>query len=62
MKRNNLILTVVMLLFFNCQAFAWNDTKTHPHITENAIETSSFDQYLQNQLRIAGGKEETPSL
>ncbi|MCI5209771.1 MAG: hypothetical protein D3910_13480 [Candidatus Electrothrix sp. ATG2] len=50
MKRFAIILFVFTISFFLPHIFAYNDTKTHPHLTEDAIEHSNLDVYLQNDL------------
>jgi len=37
------------------RSFAWDDYYTHPHITEEALKASAFDDYLKTVLHVSDG-------
>ncbi|MBI9090257.1 MAG: hypothetical protein JEZ12_13655 [Desulfobacterium sp.] len=51
-------LTLFILFFLTCNVWAWNDTLTHPEITEKAIDESGIDAYLKNNLNLEDGVNE----
>jgi len=54
-------ITVILIICFNglswvCKpVYSWSDVTTHPAITEKAIQLSTMDNYLKNQLGIEDG-------
>lgn len=51
-----LCFSVVMgLLLWTSSAWAWNDSLTHPALTQRAISASAIDDYMRNQLNLADG-------
>lgn len=48
--RNLISIFLFIVFLIPAGAVAYNDTKTHPHITENAVKESNLNYYLQNNL------------
>ena len=57
MKNMTIILAIYCSSWFCvCHpAYSWSDNATHPAITEKAIQLSTMDAYLKNQLGISQG-------
>ena len=56
MKKKSLYFTFqLVLLAFTCSTFAYNDTITHPSITEESINKSQIGQVLKNRLGFPRG-------
>ncbi len=51
------VLIYLFLVCFTNNSFAYNDTITHPDITEKAIEHSQLASYLENNLGFEAGLE-----
>ena len=54
MKKNILLLAVIVFLFPK-YILAWNDTVTHPHLTDRAIKVSKIDTLLKDNLNLSDG-------
>lgn len=62
MKRKIIISLLILLTFNISSVYAHDDEKVHPEITKIAIESSSLDDYLKNNLNLTGGvKTKLPS-
>jgi hypothetical protein len=57
MKNISVILATSFVgLFCICHpAYSWSDNTTHPTVTEKAIQLSTMDKYLKNQLGVQQG-------
>jgi hypothetical protein len=58
MKKTAISLLVFLKIFLADSASAWNDSATHPHITERATEISILDKFANQQLLFQNGMYE----
>ena len=54
-KKMLMIMASLMIFLFAINAFAYDDKKTHPALTEYAIEKSGLNDYLKEIIGISEG-------
>ena len=58
-KRQRLLWAAVLVVFAWCPSYGFDNTRTHPLITQEAASTSIVDATLKNQLGVDGGLKNT---
>ncbi len=54
MKKTGLLFVIIALVL--CKyAFAWDDKRTHPNLTDAAFDGSKLHEYLKNYLNLPQG-------
>ena len=59
MKKAAILLIVLLSICLAESASAWNDSVTHPHITELAVPLSIIDEVAKQQLNLPKGIDES---
>ena len=57
MRMHHLLALLMIFLVMNGAADGYDDTKTHPDLTENSISFSKLDEYLRSNLGLTIGTD-----
>ena len=53
MKKRCMLAMGLLIIFFGVKAFAWDNVRTHPLLTERAAKSSELKTYLVNTLKFS---------